>query len=58
MAEQLLDRAEVLPVLEHVGGERMAQAVACRGLEDPGSGEGVLEGAVDEGDRERQALAE
>ncbi len=36
MAEQLLDRADIVPVLQQVGGERMSRRVA-RGLFDQAS---------------------
>ena len=37
VAEELLDGADVVPVLEQVGGEGVAQGVRCGSLRDPGS---------------------
>lgn len=46
VAEELLNRPDVLPVLEEVGGEGVAQGVAARLLPDPGAQDGRVNGAL------------
>lgn len=49
VAEQFLDRADVLAVLEEVGGEGMAQGVTGRSLAESGSQDGFAHGSLDDG---------
>jgi hypothetical protein len=48
VAEELLDRADVVTALEQVRGEGVAQRVAGRVLGDAGALDGVLDGALDD----------
>ena len=43
MPEQLLHRADIVAVLEQVGGERMPERVRGGALDDPGPARGVLD---------------
>ena len=47
VTEQLLDGADVVAVLEQMGGEGMAQAVAAGGLVDAGGSAGAADGPLD-----------
>jgi hypothetical protein len=47
MAEQLLNGADIVPVLEHVGRERVAKGVGSGPLRDGGVAEGVLDDALE-----------
>jgi hypothetical protein len=47
VAEQLLDGADVVAVLQQVSCERMAQCVAAGALGDSGAAHGVGDGALD-----------
>ena len=49
MAEQLLDGADVVAVLQQVGGEAVTEGMAGSVLDQPGSAHGVPEGALDRG---------
>src|SRR5439155_24470949 len=46
VAEQFLNRPDVVAVLEQVRGERVAERVATRGLGDAGPTDGVLDRAL------------
>ena len=47
VAEQFLDRSDVIPVLKHVRGKRVAERVTTGVLGDPRLADGVLDGALD-----------
>ena len=47
VAQDLLDRPDVVAALQEVGGEGVAQGVAGRVLEDPGRAAGVVKGPLD-----------
>jgi len=49
MPEQLLHRADVVAVLEQVGGERMPQCVGGGAFDEPGPARGVLDGPLEDG---------
>ncbi len=49
MPEQLLDRADAVPALKQMGGERMAEGVAGCGLGDAGPAGGVPDSAPEYG---------
>ena len=46
MAEQLLDRADVVTGFEQVGGETVAEGVAARRLGDPGLADRAADGLL------------
>src|SRR5882762_7068820 len=49
MAEQLLDSADVVTVLQQVRGERMPERVTARVLNDAGLAQRALDGTLDDG---------
>jgi hypothetical protein len=49
MSQQLLDRTDIVAVLEQMGGERVPQAVAGDPLRETGIRRGQLDGALDDG---------
>ena len=49
VAEQLLDGADVVAVLEQVGGEAVAEGVGCDGLGEVGVEGGGADGPLDDG---------
>ncbi len=46
VAEEFLDRADVVAALEEVGGEGVPQGVTARGLGDVGAADGLLDGPL------------
>ncbi len=52
MAEELLDGADVVAVLEQVGGEGVAEGVTGDALGEAGQGGGLLDGALEAGGAE------
>ena len=46
VAEEFLDRSDVVSVFQEMGGKRVAEGVAGRSFGDPGSGYGSLHGPL------------
>jgi hypothetical protein len=47
MAQQLLHRSDVVPVLQQMGGEGVSEGVTSCALGDPGPPNGIPDGALD-----------